>query len=91
LPLDGGVDLLLVWGEGFDFARVPPAARTIVLGSYVDDAHARADVFIPVSIQTEREGHYTNFAGVVSAFEPCFPKSDRVAHAQSLFAELETA
>jgi len=91
LPLDGGVDLLLVWGEGFDFARVPRAARTIVLGSYVDDAHARADVFIPVSIQTERAGHYTNFADVVSAFSPCFRKNDAVVHAEALFAELGSA
>jgi NADH-quinone oxidoreductase subunit G len=62
-----------------------------VLGSYVDDAHARADVFIPVSIQTEREGHYTNFANVVSAFRPCFRKNDAVAHAEALFAELGSA
>ena len=45
-------------------------------------------MFLPVSVQTERAGHYTNFQGVVSAFEPCFAKRDSVAHAESLFAAL---
>ena len=39
--------------------------------------NGHADVFIPISIQTERRGHYTNFEGVVSAFEPCFRRSRR--------------
>ena len=41
-----------------------------------------------ISIQTERRGHYTNFQGVVSAFEPCFPKKASVADAETLFAAL---
>jgi NADH-quinone oxidoreductase subunit G len=45
-------------------------------------------VFIPVSIQTERAGHYTNFAGVVSGFEPIVRKKEGVAHAEQLFAQL---
>ena len=49
---------------------------------------ARADVFIPVSLQTERRGQYTNFEGVVSAFEPCFPKKASVADAETLFAAI---
>jgi len=85
------VDLVLVWGEGFDFAGVPPHARTILLGSYVAEESEKADVFIPISIQTERAGHYTNFRGVVSAFGPCFPKKDSVAHAEALFAALAGA
>jgi NADH-quinone oxidoreductase subunit G len=90
-PFDDGIDLLLVWGEGFDIALAPPNARTIVLGSYAHAGNGRADVFIPVSIQTERRGHYTNFAGVVSAFEACFRKKDSVAHAEALFAEIAGA
>lgn len=82
------VDLLLVWGEGFDWSVVSPSVRTIVLGSYVDDTNARADVFIPVSIQTERDGHYTNFAGVVSGFTACFAKKASVAHAVDVFEAL---
>ena len=62
--------------------------RTIVLGSYVDDANARADVFIPISIQTERDGHYTNFEGVVSGFSACFAKKQGVAHAADVFEAL---
>jgi NADH-quinone oxidoreductase subunit G len=45
-------------------------------------------VFLPISIQTERRGHYTNFQGVVSAFEPCFPKGESVLDAEVLFKAL---
>ncbi len=83
-----GTDLVLVWGEGFDFARVPAGARIIFLNSYLQPENARADVFIPITIQTERRGHYTNFQGVVSPFEPCFPKRTSVADAEALFAAL---
>jgi NADH-quinone oxidoreductase subunit G len=82
---DDATDLVLIWGEGFDFARVPPRARTVLLNAYRHPEHAQADVFIPVSVQTERRGHYTNFQGVVSAFEPCFPKKASVADAEALF------
>ena len=47
-----------------------------------------ADVFLPISVQTERSGHYTNFAGVVSRFEACFEKPAGVADAEALFAAL---
>jgi NADH-quinone oxidoreductase subunit G len=87
-PLDAAADLVLVWGEGFDFARVPAHARTVVLNAYAHPGNVQADVFIPLSIQTERRGHYTNFQGVVSAFEPCFPKKASVADAEVLFAAL---
>ena len=81
-------DLVLIWGEGFDFARLPPRAKTIFLNAYVQPENGHADVFIPISIQTERRGHYTNFEGVVSAFEPCFPKPATVADAETLFTEI---
>jgi len=45
-------------------------------------------VFFATSAQTERRGHYTNFEGTVSAFEPCFAKAPAVIDAQSLFASL---
>jgi len=86
--LDADTDLVLIWGEGFDFARLPAQARTIFLNSYLQPENGHADVFIPISIQTERRGHYTNFDGVVSAFEPCFPKKASVADAQTLFAAM---
>ena len=85
---DEATDLVLVWGEGFDFARVPHGARTIVLDAYARAENDAADVFIPLSIQTERRGHYTNFQGVVSAFDPCFPKPAGVADAERLFVAL---
>ncbi|QJR14214.1 2Fe-2S iron-sulfur cluster-binding protein [Usitatibacter palustris] len=89
--LPEGTDLLLVWGEGFDLAQVPQSLRTIVLDAWKNPGHARADVFIPVSIQTERRGTYTNFEGTVSGFEACFEKDDSVAHAEDLFAALAAA
>ena len=90
LPFAADTDLVLVWGEGFDFARVPGGAKTIFLNAYQQPETARADVFIPVSIQTERSGHYTNFQGVVSAFSSCFPKPASVADAEALFAAIAT-
>jgi NADH-quinone oxidoreductase subunit G len=81
-------DLVLVWGEGGNFAQLPAGARIIFLNAYLQPENGHADIFIPVSIQTERAGHYTNFAGVVSGFEPCFAKMATVADAQELFAAL---
>jgi NADH-quinone oxidoreductase subunit G len=81
-------DLVLVWGEGFDFAQLPKGARTIFLNSWLAPENGHADVFIPTSIQTERDGHYTNFEGTVSAFSACFAKAPAVAHAQAVFEAL---
>jgi len=83
-----GTDLVLVWGEGYDFARIPAQAKIIFLNSYLAPENGHADVFLAVSIQTERAGHYTNFQGVVSAFEPCFPKGESVLDAEVLFKAL---
>ncbi len=86
-----GTDLVLVWGEGFAFAQLPRGARTIFLGSYLQPENDRADVFLPISVMTERAGHYTNFEGVVSGFEACFAKQPTVADAQALFAAFAAA
>jgi NADH-quinone oxidoreductase subunit G len=86
IPADA--ELVLVWGEGFDFGKVPRGARTILLGSYLAPENGHVDVFLPVSIQTERSGHYTNFAGVVSRFEACFPGAPGIADAAALFSGL---
>jgi len=88
IALPAASDLVLVWGEGFDFARIPAKAKIIFLNSYLAPENGHADAFIPVSVQTERRGHYTNFQGTVSAFEPCFPKKASVADAEALFAAL---
>jgi len=88
---DAETDLVLVWGEGCNFAHLPAKAKVIFVNSYLQPENGHADVFFAASIQTERRGHYTNFRGVVSAFEPCFPKGPEVVDAESLFAELGTA
>ncbi len=89
IPADA--DLVLVWGEGCDFSKIPAGARIILLGSWLAPENGHADVFIPVSIQTERSGHYTNCQGVVSGFEACFPRAPGVADAEALFAQLAGA
>ena len=83
-----GTDLVLAWGEGFDPAKLPSGASLVAVGSFADAAAARADVFLPVSTQLERDGHYTNFAGVVSPFRACFPRPAGVADAEALFGLL---
>ena len=86
--LTADADVVLVWGEGFDLSLAPAGAKVILLGSYEHAQNAQADVFIPISIQTERSGHYTNFAGVVTPFEACFPLKPSIVHAEALFATL---
>lgn len=81
-------DLVLVWGEGAPMHAIPASANVIMLSSYVHAENDRASVVIPISIQTERNGHYTNFAGVVTPFEQCFAKPGTVADAQELFEEI---
>ena len=63
-------------------------ARIIFLNAWLQPENGHADVFLPISIQTERRGHYTNFVGTVSAFEPCFAKKDSIADAEALFEAL---
>jgi NADH-quinone oxidoreductase subunit G len=82
------IDLVLAWGEGVDFARLPAPAKVIVMNAWQAPANDAADVFIPISVQTERHGHYTNFEGMVSAFAPCFPKPPGVADAADVFVAL---
>ncbi len=83
-----GADLVLVWGEGFDFAQLPRGAKAIFLNSYLRPENGHADAFIPISVQTERSGHYTNFEGVVRRFERCFAKKPTVADAADAFARI---
>lgn len=81
-------DLVLVWGEGVTDADLPAGARVVRLGSYQYETALRADVFLPISIQTERYGHYTNAQGVVTAFSSCFAPKGDVVHAEGLFQAL---
>ena len=81
-------DLVLVWGEGADLTNVPKSAKIIVLNSYANLLNHSASVFIPISVQTERDGRYTNFEGTVTPFKRCFPKHTHVADAAALFESL---
>jgi hypothetical protein len=87
LPADA--DLVLVWGEGFDFNDAPHAgAAVIFLNAFLQPENGFADVFLPVSLQTERAGSYTNCNGGVSTFQPCFEKPPGVVDAASVFAAM---
>ena len=86
--LDDGIDLVLVWGEGFDFATLPRGAKVIFLNAFLAPENGHADVFIPISLQTERRGHYTNADGEVGEFLPCFAKAATVVDAEALFAQI---
>jgi NADH-quinone oxidoreductase subunit G len=86
----GDCDIVLVWGEGFSFAQLPPNAKIIYLNSWLQPENGHADVFLPISVMTERCGHYSNFQGVVSGFESCFEKKPGVQDAEALFATLGT-
>jgi len=88
---DTETDLVLVWGEGFDFSRLPAKTKIIFLNAWLQPENGHADVFFPISVQTERSGHYTNFQGTVSAFEPCFAKKPGVVDAEAVFAALAAA
>jgi len=81
-------DLVLVWGEGCRGDQLPAGAKIVRLDAWLHAENDRADVFLPISAQTERSGHYTNFAGVVSRFDACFAKPAGVADAEALFAAL---
>jgi NADH-quinone oxidoreductase subunit G len=85
-----GTDLVLVWGEGFNFAGLPRGAKVIFLNSYLQPENGHVDVFVPISVQTERTGHYTNFEGTVSEFRACFARKPTVADAAEVFAALAT-
>ena len=91
LAIPSDTDVVFVWGEGAPFSAIPSTARVVLLTSYQLPENARADVLIPISVQTERNGHYTNFQGVVTGFERCFPKAKSVADAQELFEAIFSA
>jgi NADH-quinone oxidoreductase subunit G len=88
VAFEPGTDLALVWGEGFDYSRVPPGVKVVLLGSYLAPENGAADVFLPISVQTERSGSYTSSDGIARRFEPCFAPAATVAHAADLFASL---
>ncbi len=86
-----GCDLVLVWGEGFDFGQMPAGARIVMLGTWLAPENGHADVFLPIPALTERSGSFTNFQGTVSRFEACFPPPPGVWHVESLFAQIVAA
>ncbi|HEY0931811.1 MAG TPA: 2Fe-2S iron-sulfur cluster-binding protein [Gemmatimonas sp.] len=89
IPTDA--DVVLVWGEGVPATSLPAGAQVIRLDSYASDDNATARVFLPISVQTERAGHYTNFEGKISAFAQSFSAAPTVSDAEVLFGMLVSA
>jgi NADH-quinone oxidoreductase subunit G len=87
----GGTDLVLVWGEGFEFGDLPRGVPVVLLGSWLAPEVGSADVFIPLTTQLERHGHYTNFAGITGAFAPSRPPPPGTIDAELLFNRLAAA
>ena len=81
---------MLVWGEGCNFADLPRGAAVVFLNAYLAPENGHADVFLPISIATERAGHYTNCEGTVQGFAACFAKPQGASDAQALFESLAT-
>jgi len=86
VPADA--DLVVVWGEGADFGAIPAGAKIVFLNAWLAPENGHADVFLPLSIQTERAGHYTNFEGTIGAFEACFARPGHALDAAAVFAAL---
>lgn len=81
-------DLVLVWGEGFDFAGAPRGVPIIFLNAFLAPENGHADAFFATSVMTERAGHFTNFEGTVRAFLPCFARPASVTDAEQVFEAL---
>ena len=58
------------------------------MNAWLQPENGHADVFFATSVQTERDGHYTNFEGTVSGFQACFRKPAHVVDAQAVFEAL---
>lgn len=89
IPADA--DVILVWGEGVPSSVLPQSARVIRFDAWQNPDNSAADAFVPITIQTERSGHYTNFEGRISAFTQCFEPPPHATHAEVLFGLLSDA
>jgi len=81
-------DLVLVWGEGCDFGRLPRSVPVIFLNAFLAAENGHAEVFFPTSVHTERDGHFTNADGVRSAFSRCVDRPAGVVDAERVFRAL---
>jgi len=84
-------DLVLVWGEGCDFGRLPRGVPVIFLNAFLAPENGHAEVFFPTSVHTERDGHFTNVDGVRRSFSRCFARPAGVVDAEQVFRALAAA
>jgi len=85
-----GTDLVLVWGEGCNFADLPRGVPIVSLQSYLAPENGFADVLIPIANQPERSGTYTAGDGGTRTFTRCIPKAPAVQEAAAVFHALAT-
>lgn len=91
-----GCDLLIIWGVyqlGFNLVSEQnklAGAKIVVLSPFVNPENGHADVYIPISLPTERNGSWTNGAGKSKNFEKLFTKDVDVTNAEDLFKNLSS-
>ncbi len=92
--IEGGkVKVLVVWGRGFDRVlgdRAPALLEKVELVVHIgahEPAH-RADLVLPTTVWAEKEGTFTNFAGVVQHFGRAVRARGDVRDEVDVFAEL---
>jgi NADH-quinone oxidoreductase subunit G len=76
--MGGGVDLLWLLGaDEFDTARIGADTFVVYQGHHGDAGAARADVILPGSAYTEKDGTYVNTEGRVQrGYRALFPPGD---------------
>jgi NADH-quinone oxidoreductase subunit G len=76
--MGGGVDLLWLLGaDEFDTARIGAETFVVYQGHHGDAGAARADVILPGSAYTEKDGTYVNTEGRVQrGYRALFPPGD---------------
>ena len=77
-------DLVLVWGEGFSFAQLPPQAKIIYLNSWLQPENGHADVFLPISVHDRAQrplhqlpGRGQRLRGLLRQAAPAWPMPRR--------------
>lgn len=90
-------DLLIVFsllGENFDFttiqSQLASGAKLILFTPYLRAENGFADVYIPISLPTERNGSWINDAGEENKFLQCFDKPKNVYDFSEIVINIST-
>ena len=87
-PFDDATDLLLVWGEGFDFSQVPAAAQIILLARGSGPKTPRPMCLSRSAFRPSVAGTTPIFRAPSARSNHASPRKDSVAHAEEMFFTL---